>query len=105
MKAIGYRVPGNIDREDSFVDIELPQPKPAGRDILVEVKAVSVNPVDYKVRQGTAPLNEEWKVVGAAHRHLVMARIQSGPTYCLERRYPLRHLVVEVRHNLGRSIY
>ena len=64
MKAIGYRVPGNIDREDSFVDIELPQPKPAGRDILVEVKAVSVNPVDYKVRQGTAPLNEEWKVVG-----------------------------------------
>ena len=41
----------------------------------------------------------------AAHRHLVMARIQSGPTYCLERRYPLRHLVVEVRHNLGRSIY
>ncbi len=64
MKAIGYRVAGDIDREDSFVDIELPKPKPTGRDILVEVKAVSVNPVDYKVRQGTAPLNDEWKVVG-----------------------------------------
>jgi NADPH:quinone reductase len=64
MKAIAYRVAGNIDREDSFVDIELPRPKPAGRDLLVEVKAVSVNPVDYKVRQGTAPLNDEWKVVG-----------------------------------------
>jgi NADPH:quinone reductase len=64
MKAIGYRVAGSIDREDSFVDIELPRPKPAGRDILVEIKAVSVNPVDYKMRQGTAPLNDEWKVVG-----------------------------------------
>jgi NADPH2:quinone reductase len=64
MKAIGYRVPGSVDRDDAFVDIELPRPRAAGRDILVEVKAVSVNPVDYKVRQGTAPAEGEWKVVG-----------------------------------------
>lgn len=64
MKAVGYRFPGDIDRSDSFIDIELPRPKPAGRDVLVEVKAVSVNPVDYKVRQSTAPVNDEWKVVG-----------------------------------------
>jgi len=41
----------------------------------------------------------------AAHRQLVMARIQSAPAHCLERRHPLRHLVVEVRHHLGRCIF
>ena len=37
------------------VDIELPKPEPGGHDLLVEVKAVSVNPVDTKVRSGASP--------------------------------------------------
>ncbi len=65
MKAIGYKNPSPISEQDSLVDIELPVPTPQGRDILVEVKAISVNPVDYKVRRSTPPAEgAEWKVVG-----------------------------------------
>ncbi|BAQ39146.1 zinc-binding alcohol dehydrogenase family protein [Enterobacter hormaechei] len=65
MKAIGYKTPSPISAADSFVDIELPKPEPKGRDILVEVKAISVNPVDYKVRGSTPPADgTEWKVLG-----------------------------------------
>ncbi|MBT2134199.1 zinc-binding alcohol dehydrogenase family protein [Croceibacterium sp. LX-88] len=64
MKAIGYQIPGPITQDAALVDIELPVPVPSGRDILVAVKAVSVNPVDYKVRRSTAPEDGEWKVLG-----------------------------------------
>lgn len=64
MRAIGYQQPGNIDRDDALMDIDLPIPTAVGRDLLVEVKAVSVNPVDYKVRQGTPPEAGQWKVLG-----------------------------------------
>ena len=43
MKAIGYKVPGPIAADAALVDINLPRPVAAGYDILVEVKAVSVN--------------------------------------------------------------
>ena len=52
MKAIGYKENLDIENENSLQDIELETPKAQGRDILVEVKAISVNPVDYKVRTG-----------------------------------------------------
>lgn len=64
MKAVGYKVPGPIEGEESLVDIDLPEPSPTGRDLLVEVRAISVNPVDYKVRRSTAPQDSEWKVLG-----------------------------------------
>ncbi|TCP35515.1 zinc-binding alcohol dehydrogenase family protein [Sphingomonas sp. BK235] len=64
MKAVGYQLPGSIDRADALVDIELPDPSPTGRDLLVEVRAVSVNPVDYKVRRSAAPPEGEWKILG-----------------------------------------
>ncbi len=51
---------------DSLVDIELPKPSPTGRDLLVKVEAVSVNPVDTKQRkQGTsAPRVLGWDAAG-----------------------------------------
>lgn len=64
MKAVGYKVPGPIAEDAALVDIELPQPVAVGYDILVEVKAVSVNPVDYKVRGSSPPADGEWKVLG-----------------------------------------
>ncbi|OLP59182.1 Zn-dependent oxidoreductase [Xaviernesmea oryzae] len=64
MRAIGYQNPGPIDAQASLVDIDLPRPKPTGRDLLVEVKAVSVNPVDTKVRQRSGPEAGGWKVLG-----------------------------------------
>ncbi len=64
MKAIGYKTAGAIDRDDALQDIELPRPTPAGRDILVEVEAISVNPVDTKVRKNANPEAGQWKVLG-----------------------------------------
>jgi len=53
MKAIVYTRNGlPIDSPESLVDMELPRPEASGRDLLVAVKAVSVNPVDTKVRKG-----------------------------------------------------
>lgn len=63
MKAIAYRKPGPIDAPDSLVDLDLPRPEVAGRDLLVQVHAVSVNPVDTKVRSG-APVAGEARVLG-----------------------------------------
>jgi zinc-binding alcohol dehydrogenase family protein len=64
MKAIGYQNPGSIDREDALVDIELDKPVAKGRDLLVAVEAISVNPVDTKVRRSAAPESGQWKVLG-----------------------------------------
>lgn len=64
MKAVGYQNPGNIDREDALVDIELDKPVAKGRDLLVAVEAISVNPVDTKVRHSAAPEAGQWKVLG-----------------------------------------
>ena len=40
MRAIAYRQPGPIDRDEALIDIELPRPAPTGRDILVAVRAI-----------------------------------------------------------------
>ncbi len=64
MRAIGYRQPGTLERADALLDFELATPQPAGRDILVEVRAVSVNPVDTKVRRRVEPEPGGWKVLG-----------------------------------------
>lgn len=64
MRAIGYQQTGPIDRPDALVDIDLPKPEPTGRDLLVEIKAVSVNPVDTKVRVRAAPDAGAWRVLG-----------------------------------------
>ncbi|MBV9289682.1 MAG: zinc-binding alcohol dehydrogenase family protein [Hyphomicrobiales bacterium] len=62
MRAIGYRTPSPA--LDSLEAFDMPRPTPAGRDLLIEVRAVSVNPVDYKVASGTAPKPGGIKVVG-----------------------------------------
>jgi NADPH:quinone reductase-like Zn-dependent oxidoreductase len=64
MKAIGYK--NNLPIEDikSLEDIVLDAPKATGKDILVEIKAISVNPVDYKVRATVPADDDAWKVIG-----------------------------------------
>jgi NADPH2:quinone reductase len=61
MKAIAFTRPGPIDAPDSLVELDLPRPEPGPRDLLVNVRAVSMNPVDTKVRgarhQGSASHN------------------------------------------------
>lgn len=51
MKAIGFHHNHPIDHADALVDLVLPEPAPGPHDLLVEVRAVSVNPVDTKVRR------------------------------------------------------
>lgn len=55
MRAVGYREPGPIDRPDALLDLDVAEPRPGARDLLVAVEAVSVNPVDTKVRASARP--------------------------------------------------
>lgn len=64
MKAVGYREPGPIDRADALEDIMLERPRAEGRDLLVRVHAVSVNPVDTKLRRAATPEPGTWRVLG-----------------------------------------
>ena len=80
MKAVGYQIPGAITEAAALVDIDLPDPRPEGRDLLVEVRAVSVNPVDYKIRRSTAPESGAWKVIGWDAAGIVRA---TGPEVTL----------------------
>ncbi len=64
MKAVGYKKSLPIDAADSLIDFEAPKPEPKGRDIRVAVKAVSVNPVDTKVRKRAEPPTGETKILG-----------------------------------------
>lgn len=65
MKAIGYQHPQPIEASTSLQNITLPSPVAQGHDLLVEVRAVSVNPVDAKLRASAAPApGQEYKVLG-----------------------------------------
>jgi NADPH:quinone reductase len=65
MKAVGYKQPSPLQSPESLLDIALPEPVANGRDLLVEVKAISVNPVDMKVRAGSGPLTgDEYRILG-----------------------------------------
>ncbi|PWS26327.1 zinc-binding alcohol dehydrogenase family protein [Pedobacter yonginense] len=54
MKAIGFKTSLPIEEEESFIEFEIEKPTPTQRDILVKILAISVNPVDFKVRKGSA---------------------------------------------------
>ena len=64
MKAVAYYHSLPIQDLLSLQDIELPEPIAGPRDLLVEVKAISVNPVDTKVRQNAQPEAGAAKVLG-----------------------------------------
>ncbi|WP_431291704.1 zinc-binding alcohol dehydrogenase family protein [Pedobacter sp. P26] len=66
MKAIGFKTSLPISENESFIAFETPVPQPEGRDLLVKIKAISVNPVDFKIRQNSAKdtVLETPKVIG-----------------------------------------
>lgn len=70
MKAIGYFRSLPITDAESLVDLELPTPAPGPHDLLVEIAAVAVNPVDTKIRvrrasaDGRTPVVLGWDAVG-----------------------------------------
>lgn len=64
MKAIGYTNNGAIDRVDALIDLEVEMPTATGHDILVKVGAVSVNPVDTKIRQNRPAEGDTLAILG-----------------------------------------
>ncbi|NKL67358.1 zinc-binding alcohol dehydrogenase family protein [Rhizobium leguminosarum] len=64
MKAVGYSKNGSIDRDDALIDITLPKPVPTDHDLLVEISATAVNPIDYEIRRNAAPADGEFRVLG-----------------------------------------
>ena len=64
MKAVGYTQSLPIDDPQALFDFEADKPEPKGRDIRVAVKAISVNPVDFKVRKRAQPPAGDTKILG-----------------------------------------
>ncbi|HXL13581.1 MAG TPA: zinc-binding alcohol dehydrogenase family protein [Bradyrhizobium sp.] len=64
MKAVGYTKSLPIEAAEALIDFETAKLEPKGRDIRVAVKAISANPVDYKVRKRAAPPEGGTKILG-----------------------------------------
>ena len=81
MRAVGYRKSLPIDQAEALIDLEIDKPVPKGRDLLVQVKAISVNPVDTKVRKRAEPKDgEPPKILGYDATGIVAA---AGPDVTL----------------------
>ncbi|WP_207431318.1 zinc-binding alcohol dehydrogenase family protein [Sabulibacter ruber] len=66
MKAVGFKTSLPVSEPESFIDFETEKPTPTGHELLVKVSAISVNPVDYKIRQNSAKdtVLEQPKIIG-----------------------------------------
>ena len=64
MKAVALTRYLPFNDPESFLDVQLPIPKPTDRDLLVAVHAVAVNPVDTKVRSPKDKVEHAPRVLG-----------------------------------------
>ena len=66
MKAIGFKQSLPISDVNSFIAFETEKPTPSGFDLLVKIAAISVNPVDFKIRESAAKdtVLETPKIIG-----------------------------------------
>ena len=64
MKAVALTRYLPVTDPESLLDVELPKPEPQGRDLLVRIEAVSVNPVDTKVRAPKPKVESPPRVLG-----------------------------------------
>ncbi len=66
MKAIGYKQAGPITAPDALIEFDADKPELGPRDLLVEVRGISVNPVDVKVRTipELGPEKGQTKIIG-----------------------------------------
>lgn len=76
MKAVGFTRSLPASDPEALIDFEAPQPEATGRDLLVEVKAVSVNPVDFRVRRDQGPADFGTRILGYDAAGVVVA---TGP--------------------------
>lgn len=66
MKAVGFKTSLPISDPNSFIEFETEKPIPGGHELLVKIKAIAVNPVDFKIRQNAAKdtVLEQPKIIG-----------------------------------------
>lgn len=64
MRAVGFTQSLPIADEKALIDLDIAEPVPGPRDLLVRVRAVSVNPVDTKVRMRGAPADGAPQILG-----------------------------------------
>ncbi len=64
MKAVGFTHYLPIQDTNAFLDLEIETPTPQGRDILVAIKAIAVNPVDTKVRAPKDKVESPARIIG-----------------------------------------
>ena len=87
MEAVGFSTYLPADHQDALVAFDTPKPTPGPRDLLVAVKAVSINPVDTKVRRNGVPESRH-RILGYDASGVVEA---AGVAFALEA--PLRRAV------------
>jgi hypothetical protein len=84
MKVVSFHKTLPITDPESFLDLTADQPLPGPHDLLVEVRAISVNPVDTKIRAGSGPGKPQGKVLilgwDAANMRRAHALVESGKT-------------------------
>jgi NADPH:quinone reductase len=80
MRAVGYKHSLPVDQAEALIDLEIEKPVATGRDLLVQVKAISVNPVDTKVRLRADPKGGAPKILGFDASGIVAA---TGPDVTL----------------------
>lgn len=73
IKAISFNAPHTIDNADALLDIDVAVPKFREFDVLVEVRAVSVNPADTKIRQNHTPQAGNHRILGYDASGVVVA--------------------------------
>ena len=64
MKAIGFDRPLPVSDSAALLDLELPTPELLPHDVLVEVRAIAVNPADVKVRAAHTPPPGSYRILG-----------------------------------------
>lgn len=64
MRAVGFHVGRPANHSEALVDLDLPQPVPGPRDVLVRVGAAGVNPIDCKLRMRVTPEAGQAKILG-----------------------------------------
>ena len=64
MKAVGLYKYLPIDEADSLLDLEVESPRPLGRELLVDVRAIAVNPVDTKMRAPQDKVEDSPRILG-----------------------------------------
>jgi len=81
MDAVVFDKSQDIKQPGALFDCQLPTPQPKGYDLLVEIKAISVNPVDAKVRLRALPEKGEPKVLGWDACGLVVAKGENATLF------------------------